>query len=101
MVPLAARQGELMTQDEVFDLIWGEVEYSKQLWDTLPRDVRPLKDVEKPVEFWVMHMRRYLRQAEDGCYDLDKTEGLEAIRKIAALCVRCMMYNETSIRREG
>lgn len=85
--------------DEVREVINSEVEYAVELWDTLPRSERPLKDSEKPVEFWVMHMGRYLRQAEDGCYGLDKTPALEAIRKIAALCVRCMTYNKTPKRR--
>jgi hypothetical protein len=74
----------------VLTAIDSEVEYAKSLWERLPRSERPLKDEDKPVEFWIMHMRRYLRQAEEGCYGTDKREALEAIRKLAALAVRCM-----------
>ena len=85
--------------DDVFDIIAGEVLYAQELWDSKPRAVRPLHDAEKPVEFWLMHMRRYIRQAEEACYGTDKTDALDAIRKVAALCVRCMMHNRTPPRK--
>jgi hypothetical protein len=76
----------------VLDAIDSEIEFAKGLWESLPRSERPLGDAEKPVEFWIMHMRRYLRQAEEGCYGTDKTDALDAIRKIAALAARCMEH---------
>jgi len=82
----------------VKEVIDSEVIYAKSLWETIDKQERPLKDAEKPVEFWIMHMRRYLRQAEEGCYGTDKTEALEAIRKLAGLCVRCMENNPTPKR---
>ena len=82
----------------VIEIIDSELEFAKGLWETLPKDERPLQDAEKPVEFWIMHMNRYLRQAEDGCYGTDKTPALEAIRKLVALGVRCMEYNTTPRR---
>ena len=83
---------------KVIKIIDSEVDFSKNLWDTLPRSERPLKDREKPVEFWVMHIHRYLKKAEDGCEGTDKTVALENIRKIAALCVRCIENNDTPSR---
>lgn len=84
-----------MKRAEVYQLIDGEIEYGEQLWEALPRSERPLRDAEKPVEFWVMHIERYTDTARGGCYGTDKTPALEAIRKIAALCVRCMENNPT------
>jgi hypothetical protein len=84
---------------KVIDIIQSEINYAILLWEWQPREKRPLKDAEKPVEFWIMHMERYLRQAQEGCYGTDKTPALEAIRKIAALAVRCIEHNETP-RRE-
>lgn len=85
----------------VMETIDSEVEFAKELWETLPKTERPLGDAQKPVEFWVMHIRRYLRSAEDACYSTDKIHALENIRKIAALCVRCMENNPTPPRRNG
>jgi len=82
---------------DVSDIIDSEVEFARK-WDALPISERPLKDSEKPVEFWLMHIRRYLRSAEEDCYGTDKTPALENIRKIAALCVRCMENNNTPKR---
>lgn len=84
---------------KVIDIIDSEVEYAKNLWETKSRKERPLKDAEKSVEFWILHIERYVQQAVKGTYGTDKTPALEAIRKIAALAVRCMENNETP-RRE-
>ena len=83
---------------KVIEVIDSELKFAKGLWEVLPLEERPLRDNEKPVEFWIMHMERYLRQAQDGCYGTDKTPALEAIRKLVALGVRCMENNETPKR---
>ena len=83
---------------KVLDIIDSEVDFGKFLWESLPKEERPLGDANKPVEFWILHIERYIRQAQDGCYGTDKTPALEAIRKIAALAVRCMEHNETPKR---
>lgn len=87
-----------MDRKQVYEIIEGEVKFAEH-WDTLPRTERPLKDSEKPVEFWLTHIRRYLGYADEGCRGTDKTVALENVRKIAALCVRCMENNDTP-RRE-
>ena len=84
---------------DIMEIIDSEVEYAKGLWEGLSTTVRPLKDADKPVEFWVLHIHRYVEKAVKGTYGTDKTPALEAIRKIAALAVRCMENNETP-RRE-
>lgn len=83
--------------ENVMKVIDSEVEFAKR-WDDVPRSERPLKDSEKPVEFWLNHIGRYLRYADEGCKGTDKTEALVNIRKIAALCVRCMENNATPSR---
>ena len=88
-----------MTRDEVYNLISEEIDYAG-MWDELPRTERPLRDDEKPVEFWLTMVRIYQRRAEDACYSPDKTEALDNIRKIAALLVRCMMNHPTPARNE-
>lgn len=82
---------------KVIEIIDSEIEYAKK-WDTLPRGERPIKDSEKPVEFWLLHMELYLRKAQEGCSGTDKIKALENIRKLAGLCVRCMEFNETPKR---
>lgn len=89
-----------MKRSEVYDFIDSEIDYAAK-WDKLPRSERPLRDAEKPVEFWLVMMDNYLSAAKQACYDTDKTEALDAIRKIAALCVRCMMHNEPPPRTES
>ncbi len=84
-------------QTNTMRIIYDEVEYAQNLWE--PRKDRPLNDASKPVEFWVMHIIRYAGVAMRGCYGTDKSEALEAIRKIAALCVRCIDNNDTPERK--
>ncbi len=82
----------------VMEIIDSELEYAKNLWETKSREERPLKDADKSVEFWILHIDRYVHLAVKGCYGTDKTPALESIRKIAALSVRCMENNETPFR---
>ena len=85
--------------EKAMDIIDSEIEYA-EMWDAVPRENRPLKDSEKPVEFWLTFIRRYLRKAEDACYGYDKTDAMDSVRIIAALCVRCIMHSEYARKRE-
>ena len=89
-----------MERDAVFEQISREVDYATALWEHLPRDVRPHKDAEKQVEHWIMHIHRYVHDAMDACYGTDKTEALDALRKAAALAVRCFTYHGCPWRAE-
>ena len=82
---------------KVLEVIDSEVDFAKG-WDELSRDERPLKDSEKPVEFWIMHIQNYLDKARKSCYGVDKTDALENIRKAAGLCVQYMEHNPTPKR---
>lgn len=83
----------------VIEVIDSELDYAIAMWEFLPPEERPKSDKDKSVEFWILHMERYVQQARDGCYDTDKMPALEAVRKIATLAVRCMTYHETPKRR--
>ena len=83
--------------EKVASIIDSEVEYARQ-WDNVSIDKRPLLDADKPVEHWVLHLHRYVCEAELGCAGVDKTPALIAIRKIAALCVRCIENNDVPER---
>ena len=85
---------------KVMQIIDSEVDYASGKWDALSRNERPLKDADKPVEFWLMFIRAYLRKAEDACYGTDKTQAMENVRKIAALCVRCITHHKTPERKD-
>lgn len=82
-----------MTSDQhlmiIFDAIAKEVEYAKQKWEDHPG--RDLRDVDKPIEFWIAHMENYLTSARQKCYGVDKTDALRELRKLAGLAVRCFM----------
>lgn len=95
--PKKASKDELRFSKAV-NLIWEEIQYAKAKWESIPRKERPLKDAEKPVEFWLAHIRNYLHGAERSCYRVDKTDAMLNIRIIAALCVRAMMYHNTPPR---
>ena len=81
-----------MKRHEVFELIVGERMYQ----DTKPP--RPEEDAKTPVSSWILYMFHHLEIASDHIYSLDKPGALENIRKIAALAVACMEYNETKPR---
>ena len=63
---------------KVLEVIDSEIEYAKR-WDKLPSFERPQKDSDKSVEFWLLHIERYLHKAQESCYGTDKTE--RSIRK--------------------
>ena len=77
--------------EKAMNIIDSEIEYATGKWESM--DSRPMKDADKPVEFWLTFIRVYLRKAEDACYGTDKTVAMDNVRKIAGLCVRCIEHN--------
>lgn len=93
-----------MTREDVYKLIDGEREYQK-FWDDKRKTENDVKggaqllDKDKPVECWIAWMESYLLDARTAATkSLDKVKALTDIRKIAALAVACMEYNETPPR---
>lgn len=93
-----------MTREEVYKLLDGERAY-QNFWDEKRKtetDVKggaQLLDKDKPVEAWILWMENYLLEARTAATkSLNKEEALEFIRKVTALGVACMEYNETKPR---
>lgn len=83
-----------MTREEVYKLIEDERVYQDSKWP----EGRPESDAETPVSSWIIYMKHHLDLAEAAIYHLDKSLALENIRKLAALGVACMEYNDTPAR---
>ncbi len=95
-----------MTREEVYKLIDTEREYQKH-WDDKRKNEADDKivggaqqlDKDKPVEAWILWIENYLLDARTAATkSLNKVHALEAIRKVAALAVACMEYNNTPPR---
>ena len=82
-----------MKREDVYKLIDGERYYQ----DTQP--LRPEGDAVTPVANWILYIQQHLGRASDQIYWLDEAAALEDIRKIAALAVACMEYNDTKARK--
>lgn len=82
-----------MERKEVYDLIDGERFYQ----DNLPHHSEE-RDEGTPIAAWIIYMEQHLAEAKENIYDQDDDGALESIRKVTALGVACMEYNETKPR---
>jgi hypothetical protein len=94
-----------MTREQVFELINGERAY-QQHWDDKRKAEAEASggaqvlDKDKPVESWICWMESYILEARTAATkSLDKKAALSAIRKVGALAVAAMEYNETEPRK--
>ena len=94
-----------MIREDVYRLINGERDYQNH-WDEKRKTEAEVLggaqqlDKDKPVEAWILWMENYLLEARTAATkSLNKAHALEAIRKVAALAVACMEYNETNSRK--
>lgn len=85
-----------MHREEVYNLIEGERKYQDTKW----AEGRPLSDAETPVAAWIIYMEHHITQARAGVYFLNEKNALEEIRKVTALGVACMEFNDTKARKE-
>lgn len=83
-----------MKREDVYKLIDGERGYQ----DSKPP--RPEGDAVTPVSAWLIYIHEHLKRANIAIYTLNKQDALEQVRKIAALAVACMEYNNTKERKE-
>jgi hypothetical protein len=86
---------ETMDRKDVYKLIDGERDYQDRKW----KDGRPTDDVTTPISAWIIYLRFQLEEAMNAVYFLKEDEALEHIRKIGALSVACMEYNNTKARK--
>lgn len=81
---------EVSTREEVYKAIDGERDYQGK-WD---RDNPGHKDADEAVAFWIICMEQYIQKAKVALTkELNTTQALHEIRKVAALGVACMEYN--------
>jgi hypothetical protein len=83
-------------REKVFEIISAERDYQDDFWSEFD-------DSEWHPADWLNFIKRYIRHAEEGTYgakDLNdyKRHQMEQIRKIGALAVAAMEYNETPER---
>ena len=93
--PIILEERSKMKREDVYKLIDGERDYQDLRWV----DGCHISDAETPVANWVLYIREHLGRASDQIYWLDESAALEDIRKIAALAVACMEYNDTKARK--
>lgn len=83
-----------MLRKEVYTIIDSERDY---------QDNQPKHSIEQDknhsVGDWLWFIQKYVNYASDEVNNLDTDASLEGVRKIAALCVACMEYNETKLRK--
>lgn len=90
-----------MDRENVYKLIDGEREYQiqcdiKRARRRFGRTSTEDLDEGKSIETWILWMESNLDDARVAVTkSVDKIAALEAVRKVAALAVACMEYNET------
>jgi hypothetical protein len=78
-----------MTRSEVYTLIDGERRYQDKRWsDGFDDDAWGIND-------WIVFIERYIQEAKDRT---GYPNQMNSVRKIAALAVAAMEYNETEGR---
>ena len=86
-----------MERTEVYKLIDEEREYQLQRHEFVNAEF-PHRDKDHHVADWIIYMETQLEEAKKEVYSLDTNKALSHIRKVAALGVACMEYNETPSR---
>lgn len=84
-----------MKREDVYKLIDGERYYQDNKW----AEGRPMSDAETPVAAWILYIETHLNLAKREIYFLKEKAALEHIRKLTALGVACMEYNDTPSRK--
>ena len=83
-----------MIRADVYHLIDGEREYQ----DAVASD--PELDEERSVADWLLFIEEHANRAKERLYHGEWMQALSEVRKVAALAVACMEYNEPRSRAE-
>ena len=89
------------TREEVYSAIRGELEYAENIWKVRSYHANEpyTRDEDKPVEDWLIFIKGYYNDAVSAAaHQAGPTPTLQIVRKLAALCVRCMMSNGIVLR---
>ena len=91
-----------MTRKEVFkELLIPELDYAQYRDDRRKSEDNPKFDKDKDVKAWLAWMKADLSRAFEAAYSgTDKSKALDYVRKVTALGVSCMMYNDTPARKQ-
>ena len=81
-----------MKRAKVYKLIDKERDYQNSKWDG------DHSDSSHSIADWILFMEDHLAKAKKHIYMLEPEFALEQIRKVTALGVACMEYNETKPR---
>lgn len=60
--------------------------------------VTPHRDEDHSVADWLIYIKNHIQRAEAQLYMLNTDRALDEVRKITALGVACMEFNETQAR---
>jgi len=92
-----------MKRKNVYKLIDNERDYQDSRWNT-DNETRSGKsdilDQDKSLAEWLNYLEFHLGEAKHGVYSLEPKKTKESIRKIAALAVACMEYNDCPPRKK-
>ncbi len=81
-----------MDRNKVYEIIDNEREYQNCIHNIKTDRFHSVSD-------WIMFMEFHLNKAKQQIYNLDQEKAKEEIRKVTALGVACMEYNETKSRK--
>jgi len=93
--PDRIRKGKTMYRNDVYDLVDGERDH--QLKRHEKHEVQH-RDEDHSVADWITYMEHHIGLAKLWVYHLNMDNALREVRKITALGVACMEYNETPPR---
>lgn len=74
-----------MNRVEIYKEIDNERDYQDSKWKN-----QDVSDLEKSISEWIIYIEKHLEKAKSDIYQLDKTDALSEIRKVAALSVACL-----------
>jgi hypothetical protein len=75
-----------LSRNDVFKLISEERDYQNDKWHITEQSKYTISE-------WLTMIRKYLNDAENASFELNKTEAMSALRKIAALGIAAIEQN--------
>jgi D-aminopeptidase len=91
-----------MKREEVYKLIDGERDYQESRWNNNTEQRSGKDDIldrDKSLAEWLNYIEFHLNEGKHAVYALEPKKAKEAVRKIAALAVVCMEYNDCPPRK--
>jgi len=86
-----------MERTEARMRVYRKIDGERDYQDEQPQN-NPNHDAEHSVADWILFMEYHLNRAKENMYKLDSKGAMDQIRKVTALGVVAMEYNETPDR---